>query len=96
MQRVLLFPTMYQTGVCNSVNANSQKSSVGHPTKTNGLLYPRGEKIVSGTIQNEVEKNGTPTSTVVTNYNIIVKHGTPTSTFVTNYNTHKLRYLYQS
>ena len=42
--------------------------------------------IVSGTIQNEVEEHGTPTSTVVTNHNIILKHGTPTSTVVTNYN----------
>ena len=32
MRLVLLIPTMYHTGVCNSVKANSQKSFVGHPT----------------------------------------------------------------
>jgi hypothetical protein len=30
MRLVLLIPTMYHTGVCNSVKANSQKSFVGH------------------------------------------------------------------
>jgi len=34
MRLVLLFPTMYHTGVCNSVKANSQKSFVGHPTNS--------------------------------------------------------------
>ena len=32
MRLVLLIPTMYHTGVSNSVKANSQKSFVGHPT----------------------------------------------------------------
>jgi uncharacterized membrane protein YGL010W len=32
MRLVLLIPTMYHTGVCNSVKANSQKSFVGYPT----------------------------------------------------------------
>jgi hypothetical protein len=34
MRLVLLIPTMYHTGVCNSVKAYSQKSVVGHPTIT--------------------------------------------------------------
>ena len=32
MRLVLLIPTMYHTGVCNSVKANSQKPFVGHHT----------------------------------------------------------------
>jgi hypothetical protein len=32
MRLVLLIPTMYHIGVCNSVKANSQKSFVGHLT----------------------------------------------------------------
>jgi hypothetical protein len=35
MRLVLLIPTTYHTGVCNSVKANLQKSFVGHPAICN-------------------------------------------------------------
>jgi hypothetical protein len=40
MRPVLLIPTMYHTGVCNSVKANSQKSFVGHPTIKQSVCLP--------------------------------------------------------
>ena len=52
MRLVLLIPTMYHTGVCNSVKANSQKSFVGHPTIRRAKkwvrlpTYARGRRIV--------------------------------------------------
>ena len=71
MQLVLLIPTMYHTGVCNSVKTNSQKSFVGHPTITGSVNDNINiDSTITGSVNDNINMDSTITGSVDDNINM--------------------------